>query len=44
MQTFQAAGWQLNADVYPEGRHEMFQEINRDEVIARLLQVISEWV
>ena len=44
MQAFQAAGWQLNADVYPEGRHEMFQETNRDEVIARLLQIISKWV
>ena len=44
MQAFQASGWRLNADIYPEGRHEMFQETNRDEVIARLLRIINEWV
>lgn len=43
MQAFQAAGWQLSADIYPGGRHEMFQETNREDVINRLLMIMDAW-
>lgn len=35
---YRAAGLQVQHKFYPEGRHELFNEINRDEVTADLLK------
>ena len=43
MQAFNDGQWQLSADVYPAGRHEMFHAPERDAVIDKLLDVLKGW-
>ena len=43
MQAFNDGQWQLSADVYPAGRHEMFHAPERDTVIDKLLEVLKGW-
>lgn len=43
VEQYKAAGvHDVTLKVYPEGRHEMFNEINRDEVISDLIDWISD--
>ncbi len=38
------AGFQnMQIDLYPQARHELFNEKNRDDVTAKLLKVIKNW-
>ena len=43
MQAFNDGQWQLSADVYPPGRHEMFHAPVRDAVIDKPLDVLKGW-
>ena len=43
MQAFNDGHWQSSADVYPTGRHEMFQALERDPVIDKLLEILKGW-
>ena len=43
MQAFNDGHWQLSEDVYPSGRHEMFNAPERDAVIDKLLEVLKGW-
>jgi alpha-beta hydrolase superfamily lysophospholipase len=37
IERYRAAGLDVSTDVYPDARHEILNEINRDEVVGRLL-------
>ena len=39
---YQAAGLRADLKVYPEGRHEMLNELNRGEVIGDLLHWLTK--
>ena len=39
---YQQAGLQADLKMYPEGRHEMLNELNREDVIDDLLRWLTE--